>query len=166
MRLHSGTGQGGEGKLVATDKEKLRTQAMFLVGDTYVGEIKKHVFNHIKNALDQGLIHFEELGIAKEQWVVLEKEFIEVEENLPIEKMSESEAKDLARTFGVLWREIQEVKEEEHKEELVILLKNLWPRINHAISTHLIATSDLSLERATQYFEIQALIHKDDKAKK
>ncbi len=152
--------------MVATDKEKLRTQAMFLVGNTYVGEIKRHVFNHIKTALDQGLIHFEELGITREQWVVLEKEFIEVEEDLPIEKMTAAEAKDLAKSFGALWLKIQTVTDEEHKKELIDLLKNLWPRINHAISTRLITNLDMGLTRTTEYFEIQALVHEDDKAKK
>ena len=151
---------------MVTEKEKLRTQAMFLLGGTYIGEAKKHVFEKIQNALEQGIIHLEELGITKEQWSDLEKGFIEVDVSLPVEKMTPNEAKDLAKTFSALWQEIQKVKDEEQKKELLDLLRKLWPRINRAISTRLITNSDLGLKRTTEYFEISALVHEGEKSKK
>lgn len=152
--------------MVATERERLRTQAMFLVGGSYSGETKKLIFKKIQVALEGSTIHLEELGISEEQWSNLEREFIEIDACLPAEKMSPAEAKDLAKSSGILWQQIKNIKDEDHKQELVDLLKKLWPRVNHAISTRLITHLDIGLKSPTEYFEIQALVHKDEKKEK
>ena len=144
--------------MVTTEKAKLRTQAMFLVGGSYSGSTKELVFKKLHTALEDGIIHLEELGITKEQWSNLEKEFLETDTCLPAEKMTPNEARVLVKSFSALWQESKS-KDGDAKMEIFKKMYSMWDLINIAIHNKLISNKDLGFESASEYFSVQHEMH-------
>ncbi|MDD5341080.1 MAG: hypothetical protein PHC97_01430 [Patescibacteria group bacterium] len=155
-----GNKKGGDN--LVNEKLKLRQQALFLVGGSYKGENAKLILAKIRQALEDGSIHIEELGVTLEQLKEAEEKI--KKETLPrVQEMSEAEAKDLASGFGKLWQQYQTEADADQKKEILALMKTMWPRLVHGVKARLIVYADLGLEDAGEYFVISDVMHQGGK---